>query len=71
MEEQILLNRFELDGKPMVDIRYWKKTKVGMRPTKKGIVIEQKMVTRLVWALHKIHENHNLEQTGQLAGAAR
>lgn len=67
-EETLKLNRFMLDGKPMVDIRWWYETKRGPRPQKQGLVIEQKMVTRLVWALHQIHADHNRDESRRPAG---
>ncbi len=66
--ETMKLNRFELEGRPMVDMRWWKDTNVGLRPTKKGIVIEQRMVTQMIEALWKMHESFNSEEARKPAG---
>ena len=59
VSEELRLARFEVDGLPMVDVRYWRETRLGPRPTKKGIAIEQKIVTRLIAALIKMHESYS------------
>ncbi len=55
--EWIKLSPFELDGVQMLDIRYWRETSLGPRPTKKGIVIKQALNTRLIGALQRVHTN--------------
>ncbi len=67
--ETLKLNRFILEGKHMVDIRWWKEKK-GKPPeaTDHGIQIEQKLVTRLISALYKIHENESHEESRKEAG---
>lgn len=67
-KEELKLCRFELDGKPMVDMRYWVDTRHGPRPTEKGIVIEQKQVTRLVAALWSMHDSFSHEESRKKAG---
>ncbi len=57
--EELRLSPFELEGKTMVDVRYWKQTPDGPKPTNKGIYVEQKMVTRLIWALQKITRSND------------
>jgi hypothetical protein len=57
--EQIRLSPFKLEGKAMVDIRWWKDTAKGPRPTKRFVAIPQHMVTRLISGLQQFHARHN------------
>jgi hypothetical protein len=60
--EIIRLTPFELNGKRMVDMRWWKNTAKGPHPTKRGIAMDQSMVTRLIWGLQKYHAKYSSEE---------
>ncbi len=54
--------QFTIDDKPdepMVDLRYWIDTKVGPRPTKKGIAFPQKNIVKLIIALQNVQQQIN------------
>jgi len=68
-EESIRLNRFTLDDVDMIDMRFWRETKNGPRPTKKGIVFDQRMLIRLIIALQKVSQRVNSEMAREEAGA--
>lgn len=53
--EYIRLSQFTLEGRPMLDIRWWKETKRGPQPTRNAVEIQMRMVTRLITALQNQH----------------
>ncbi len=52
--ETIRLSPFLLEEKEYVDIRYWRWTRNGPRPTKKGIAIHRSEIIHLIRALQKV-----------------
>ncbi len=67
-QERVRLNRFDLDGEPMLDIRFWKITKLGPRPTKRGVAIKQVLITDMIVALQKVRSQINSEEAREEAG---
>jgi hypothetical protein len=72
-QERVRLNRFDLeeaDGVfiPMLDIRFWKNTKTGPKPTKRGVAIKQSLITDMIVALQKVRSQINSEQAREEAG---
>lgn len=66
--EKVRLHRFELEGEPMLDIRFWRIRKSGPKPTARGIAIKQALVTDMIVALQKIRSQINSEQAREEAG---
>ncbi len=44
------------DGKRVLDIRIWRQTPTGGMPTKKTLMIDTKLVIRLIMQLQKVHQ---------------
>ncbi len=57
--ETIRLSPFLLDGKDHVDIRYWKWTRNGPRPTKKGIAISRAEIIQMIVSLQRVNSAYN------------
>ena len=55
----IRLSPFLLEGKEHVDIRYWKCTNNGPRPTKKGMAIKRYELINLIIALQRVNAAFN------------
>lgn len=70
-QEGIRLHRFDIEGVAMVDIRYWKETRLGPRATKKGIEVDQRLVTKLIEALQSMHQAHNRDEARKPANVER
>jgi len=68
MEELIKLIPFELDGKKMLDVRFWRKTKRGPRATRRGIEIEQSMIAPLIYGLQKVRSQISSDAAREEAG---
>jgi len=66
-KENIQLSPFEIDGKLMVDVRYWRITKKGPRPTNKGIEVDFKLIPQMISCFQRIWEKQNAEQAKQAA----
>lgn len=67
--EILKLLPFQLEGEEMLDIRFWKKTKAGPRPTHRGIAIKQTMIVGMIVGLQKVRSQINSEESKKTAGA--
>lgn len=59
--KRVKFSRFELDGIQMLDIRVWKYTKAGPRPTKEGISVEVAMLPRMISNCQMVWSKANSE----------
>lgn len=66
--ETIRLNRFLLEEEEMLDIRFYRNTKNGPKPTNRGIAIKQGMMTKLIWALQNVRSEIQSEAAKKEAG---
>ncbi len=66
--ETIKLIPFDLEGEAMLDIRFWRATKKGPRPTKRGIVIRQKTIARLIYGLQLVRAQLSADEAKEEAG---
>lgn len=66
--ELIKLLPFELEGVDMIDIRFWKKTTAGPRPTKRGIAVREKMLVPLIVGLQRVLSQVSSEAAKEEAG---
>jgi len=66
-KENIQLSPFEIDGKLMVDVRYWRITKKGPRPTQKGIEVEFRLIPQMISCFQKIWAKQHAEQAKEAA----
>lgn len=64
----VRISTFELEGVPMVDIRYWKETSAGPRATKEGIEVPQVDMARLIWGLQKARAEFNSDEAKKSLG---
>lgn len=67
-QERVRINRFDLEGEDMLDIRFWRITRTGPKPTKRGIAIKQILITDMIVALQKVRSQINSEEARQEAG---
>ena len=67
-DQSIRLSPFEVDGTPMIDIRYWRNTAKGPRPTKKFIVMEEKLIPQMIIALQRVFQQQNAERARETSG---
>jgi hypothetical protein len=68
MNETLRLSPFEVDGVGMLDMRWWKNAESGPKPTRLAIAIKQSTITRLIWALQKVHAQIESEAAKKEAG---
>ena len=66
-DEVIRLSPFELDGELMIDVRYWRTTKKGPRPTNKGIEVNFRHVPQMIACFQKIWAQQNAEKAKETA----
>jgi hypothetical protein len=69
-DEWLKLTPIVDEGKDVVDIRVWKRTPTGGVPTKKSLIIDEKLVVPLIMTLQKLHRYRSKEKT-QTTEAAR
>ncbi len=62
LEEIVRICPFTLDGIDMLDIRFWKATKAGPRPTKRGIAIKACMSVKMIVAIQRIMAKNSSDQ---------
>lgn len=67
-KETLRVSPYEIDGKTMFDLRYWKHTPTGLQQTNKAIQFDRKLLTRLIWALQTVHTNLNEQEAKEAAG---
>lgn len=66
--EMVRIHPFILDDVDMLDIRFWKSTKRGPRPTSKGIAIKRSMIIQLIMGLQRVNSQMNSEEAQEEAG---
>lgn len=59
--KRVKFSRFDLEGVEMLDIRVWKYTKAGPRPTKEGISVEVAMLPRVIMNCQKVWSTSSSE----------
>ncbi len=67
-QEHLRIYPFDLDGQEMLDIRFWRNTLKGPRPTRRGIGIKQNSIVQLIVGLQRIHAQINSEAAKKEAG---
>ncbi len=67
--EFIRLSQFTVEGKPMLDVRWWKEAKSGPKPTKNAIEVPMRLVTRLIAGLQTQHARFSAQEAKEPAEA--
>ncbi len=60
-KETLRIIPYAADGLDMLDVRIWKNTKKGPRPTKNGFVIRELFLTRMIAAMQGVHRQRSRE----------
>lgn len=67
--KRVRFSRFALDGEEMLDIRVWKFTKAGPRPTKEGLAVQVAMIPRLIMNFQTVWRTSSAEAAKQKAAS--
>jgi hypothetical protein len=67
-KETLRVTPYDIAGKTMIDIRYWKDTPMGPRQTDKSVQVDRKLLTRLIWALQVANSRLDSSEAKEAAG---
>jgi hypothetical protein len=50
-------------GREVVDIRIWRKTPTGGVPTKKSLIIDERLIVPLIMTLQRLHRSRSSQKS--------
>jgi hypothetical protein len=68
-DEWLKLTPIIENGVELLDMRIWKKTPTGGVPTRKSLIIPERMIIPLIMTLQKVHEHRSREKASATSAA--